>query len=115
MLVSENPQRRDDRGCRRLAHDRGAAPVGLARAGAETRTGSRSSPRAVVRESERRQCAAAAGLIDMSAVALHKWMRKMGAFLAAVLAVMTDAAKSFAAEAWAGYEILIIDASSVTR
>jgi transposase-like protein len=59
--------------------------------------------------------AAAAGLIDISAVALHKWMRKMGAFLAALLVVMTDAAKSFAAEAWGGYEILIVDASSVTR
>ena len=59
--------------------------------------------------------AAAAGLIDMSAVALHKWMRKMGGFLAALLAVMTDAARSFAAEAWAGYEILIVDGSSVSR
>jgi Transposase DDE domain len=59
--------------------------------------------------------AAAAGLIDLSAVALHKWMRKMGGFLAALLAVITDAAKSFAAERWAGYESLIIDASSVTR
>ncbi len=29
--------------------------------------------------------AAAADVIDMSAVALHKWMRKMGAFLAALL------------------------------
>jgi len=43
--------------------------------------------------------AAAAGVIDMSAVALHKWMRKMGAFLAALLAVMTHAAQRFAAEA----------------
>jgi len=59
--------------------------------------------------------AAAAGVIDMSAVALHKWMRKIGAFLAALLAVMTNAAKSFAAEAWAGYEILIVDASTVAR
>jgi hypothetical protein len=59
--------------------------------------------------------AAAARVIDMSAVALHKWMRKMGAFLAALLVAMTNAAKTFAAEAWAGYQILIVDASSVAR
>lgn len=59
--------------------------------------------------------AAAACVIDMSAVALHKWMRKMGAFLAALLAAMTDAAKNFAADAWAGYEMLIVDASTVAR
>jgi hypothetical protein len=59
--------------------------------------------------------AAAAGLIDLSAVALHKWMRKMGAFLAALLGAMTNAAESFATELWAGYEILVVDASTVTR
>jgi hypothetical protein len=59
--------------------------------------------------------AAAASVIDMSAVALHKWMRKMGSFLAALLVAMTDTAKRFAAEAWAGYQILIVDASSVSR
>jgi len=59
--------------------------------------------------------AAAAGLIDMSAVALHKWMRKMGAFLASMVAALTDTARSFAAEVWAGYEILIVDATTVTR
>jgi hypothetical protein len=48
-------------------------------------------------------------------VALHKWMRKMGAFLAALLAAMTNAAKRFATEVWAGYEILIADATTVTR
>lgn len=59
--------------------------------------------------------AAAAGLIDMSAVALHKWMRKMGAFLAALLAVVVDGARGFAAQLWAGYEILIVDATTVAR
>jgi len=59
--------------------------------------------------------AAAAGLIDISAVALHKWMRKMGAFLAALLAVMIDGGKSFAAQLWAGYEILVADATTVAR
>jgi hypothetical protein len=59
--------------------------------------------------------AAASGLIDMSAVALHKWMRKMGAFLAPLLAGLVGGAKRFAAELWAGYEILIVDATSVAR
>src|SRR5262249_35039653 len=59
--------------------------------------------------------AAAAGVIDMSAVALHKWMRKMGAFLAGLLTTVTDTAKRFAAEIWAGYDILIVDATTVTR
>jgi len=59
--------------------------------------------------------AAAAGLIDMSAVALHKWMRKMGGFLAAMLAALTGAAKVFAADLWAGYDIFLVDASVVTR
>jgi hypothetical protein len=59
--------------------------------------------------------AAAAGLVDMSAVALHKWMRKMGAFLAALLSVVIDGAKSFSAQLWAGYEILVVDATTVAR
>ena len=59
--------------------------------------------------------AAASGLIDLSAVALHKWMRKFAPFLAAVLRGLTDVARTFAAERWAGYDILIVDASSVSR
>jgi len=59
--------------------------------------------------------AAASGLIDVSAVALHKWMCKFGPFLAAVLVALTDAAKHFSAACWAGYDILIVDASSVAR
>jgi hypothetical protein len=59
--------------------------------------------------------ASASGLIDVSAVALHKWMCKFAPFLAAVLVALTDAAKNFAAECWAGYDLLIVDASSVSR
>jgi len=59
--------------------------------------------------------AAAASLVDLSSVALHKWMRKMGGFLAALLAAMTNAPRLFAAELWAGYDILIADATSVER
>jgi hypothetical protein len=59
--------------------------------------------------------AAAANLIDISAVALHKWMRRLGPFLAALLATLTDSARAFAAECWGGYEILAIDATTVCR
>lgn len=59
--------------------------------------------------------AAATGLIDFSAVALHKWMCKLGGFLAALLAAMTEATRQFAAELWSGYDIRIVDATIVTR
>jgi hypothetical protein len=59
--------------------------------------------------------AAAAGLMTLSAVALHKWMRRFGPFLAAMLAAMTESARQFAAERWRGYQILIADASVVSR
>jgi hypothetical protein len=59
--------------------------------------------------------AAASDLIDISAVALHKWMCKFGPFLGAMLAKMTEAANHFAAERWAGYDILVVDGSSVSR
>jgi len=42
-------------------------------------------------------------------------MRKIGPFLAALLGALTNATKMFAAACWAGYEILIADASSVAR
>jgi transposase-like protein len=41
--------------------------------------------------------AATSGLLNISPVALHKWMRRFGPFLAALLAALTDAAKKFAA------------------
>jgi hypothetical protein len=59
--------------------------------------------------------AAASGMIDVSAVALHQWMCKFGPFLSALLVSLTNAAKGFAAKCWAGYEIFITDASSVSR
>jgi len=58
---------------------------------------------------------AAAGIIEMSAVALHKRMRTIGPYLAQLLALMTDAESTFAAERWAGYDPVIVDGSSVSR
>ena len=59
--------------------------------------------------------AAAAGLIDISGVALHLWMRRFAPFLAAMLVALTDAAEHFAAECWAGFDILLVDATTVSR
>jgi len=59
--------------------------------------------------------AAAANLITMSAVALHLWMTKLGPYIEALLTAMTDTARQFAAEKWAGYQIFIVDATTVTR
>ena len=59
--------------------------------------------------------AAASGLASISAVALHKWMRRIGPWLASLLLELTDAAKTFAAECWAGYDIRVVDATVVSR
>lgn len=59
--------------------------------------------------------AAAAGIIEMSAVGLHKRMRTIGSYLAQLLALMTDTEATFAPERWAGYDPVIVDGSSVCR
>jgi hypothetical protein len=59
--------------------------------------------------------AAAAGVIKMSAVGLHKRMRTIGPYLARLVTLMTDAEVVFGAERWAGYDVVIVDGSSVSR
>jgi hypothetical protein len=59
--------------------------------------------------------AAAANLVRLSAVSLHLRMRSSGAWLAAMLSKMTAAGASFHASLWAGFEIVIADATVVTR
>jgi hypothetical protein len=59
--------------------------------------------------------AAAAGLVDISGVALHLWMRRFAPFLAAMLVALTDAAEHFSAACWAGLDILVVDATTVCR
>jgi hypothetical protein len=58
---------------------------------------------------------AAAGVIEMSAVGLHKRMRTIGPYLARLVTLMTDAEVAFAAERWSGYDVVIVDGSSVSR
>jgi hypothetical protein len=59
--------------------------------------------------------AAAAGVVEMSAVGLHKRMRTIGPYLARLVTLMTDTEARFAAERWAGYDVVAVDGSSVSR
>ena len=59
--------------------------------------------------------AAATGLVDMSAVALHKWTRKAGGWIAALVAAMMETTARFAPERWAGYDVLAVDATTVQK
>jgi hypothetical protein len=54
-------------------------------------------------------------MIDVSPVAVHLWERKLGPLFASLVADMADTERAFAAERWAGYDIVIVDASTVSR
>ena len=58
--------------------------------------------------------AAALGLLAISHVALHKWMKKLGGYLAALLRRMVATA-AFAPEKWHGFELIAGDATTVQR
>jgi len=58
--------------------------------------------------------AAAAGLVDISHVGLHKWMVKIGPYLADLCSHMVYDNAIFAADQWAGYEVMAVDASALT-
>ena len=57
----------------------------------------------------------AAQIVDMSGVALHKWMRKLGPYLGTLLVRKTEVGTTFAPERWAGYDIILVDATVVNR
>lgn len=59
--------------------------------------------------------AAALGVADISAVALHKWMCKAGPWLSAVVSEMLQTAATFSPSRWAGYEVIAVDATTVQR
>src|SRR5208283_1473151 len=59
---------------------------------------------------------AAAGLIVMSHVALHKWVKRIGPYLAELVARMvTGQHAAFAPEHCGGYELVAVDATCVQR
>ena len=59
---------------------------------------------------------AAGGTLDMSHVALHYWEKNLGPYLAKLLAALVDDSfAQFAPERWAGYEVILTDATCVQR
>jgi hypothetical protein len=54
-------------------------------------------------------------VIDVSPVAVHLWERKLGPLFADLVADMAGTERTFAAERWAGYDIVIVDASTVCQ
>lgn len=54
-------------------------------------------------------------LVDLAATSLHAWERKLGPYLAELLARMVGANDMFSAMRWSGYEILLADGTVVTR
>jgi len=53
--------------------------------------------------------------VDVSAVAIHKWMRKAGPWLAEMLATLLQSNQQFSAACWAGYEIIAADGTHVAK
>lgn len=58
--------------------------------------------------------AAAVGLLAISHVGLHKWMKKIGPYLLALLTRMVATA-AFAPEKWRGFDLIVGDATTVQR
>jgi len=55
-------------------------------------------------------------LLTISAVSLHQWMRKLGPYLATLVARMVcEEHAAFVPELWAGYEVIAVDASVVNN
>jgi Transposase DDE domain len=57
---------------------------------------------------------AAIGVITISSVALHKWMKRLGPYLTVLLSRMVSGA-AFAPERWAGFHVIAGDATTVQR
>ena len=59
--------------------------------------------------------AAAMGLVDLSAVALHKWTCKAGGWIAARVTARVGTSATFAPERWADYEVVGVDATPAQK
>lgn len=57
---------------------------------------------------------ASANVVCMTSVALHKWMKKLGPYLSTLLQQMVHS-EAYAPERWAGFEIVVADATTVQR
>jgi hypothetical protein len=103
-----------------------AARFGIATVGPTTRGTKVDDPGVVLRAVLHHVCAGVAlrvtaalvyGLlgVDVSAVALHKWMCKVGPWLAALRAGLQRTADTFARDGWAGYDVIAADGTTVAR
>jgi hypothetical protein len=54
-------------------------------------------------------------LVDLAPTSLHAWERKLGPYLAELLARMVGANDVFSAMQWSGYELVVADGTVVTR
>jgi hypothetical protein len=61
------------------------------------------------------KAAANGSLVDLSPPSLHEWERKLGPYLAELLARMVGANDVFSALQWSGYEVVLADGTTVTR
>src|SRR5262245_56616790 len=59
--------------------------------------------------------AESAGVVDLSAVALHMWERKLGPYLASLLADLSQEQSALAPFRWVGYEVVAADGTVITR
>jgi len=59
--------------------------------------------------------AAAAGLVDLSSVALHKWECKLGPYLGRLLTAMIEPDPAWARAHWRGFEVVVADGTTVQR
>ena len=57
--------------------------------------------------------AAAAGLVDLSAVSLHHWECKLGPYLGRLLAAMVQPDPAWASAHWHGFEVVVADGTTV--
>lgn len=91
----------------------------LHRIGLETSLQTATSTAALAREvivaHEGEEAAQAAKLVELSAPALHYWERKLPRYLAELLARMLEPAALFSPERWSGYEVVVVDGTTVTR
>jgi hypothetical protein len=91
----------------------------LHRVGLETSLQTTTSTAAMAKEAiaraEGQEAAAGAKLLDLSPPALHYWERKLGSYLAELLARMLDPSDMFSPLRWSGYEIVLTDGTTVTR
>lgn len=56
-----------------------------------------------------------AGVVDLSPVALHKWERKLGPYLASLVAQLAHEQALCTTWRWEGYEVVVADSSVITR